>query len=102
MKFNDKRVEVELHIHLDGAFRPSTIYRFAKKNGINLPGSSAEEFERNLLVTQPKSLKLFLEKFDYIIPPVMGDKVVLFSFSCYECSTQCFRISIIMFFSRKR
>ncbi|KAH9278874.1 Adenosine deaminase [Echinococcus granulosus] len=74
MRFNENRWEVELHIHLDGAFRPSTVYRYAEKKGIHVPGSNAEEFTSRLAITQPNSLSSFLQTFDYIISPIAGDK----------------------------
>ncbi|KAL5967711.1 Adenosine deaminase [Taenia solium] len=74
MRFNENRWEVELHLHLDGSFRPSTVYRYAKKKGIHVSGANADEFGNNLAIKQPNSLNSFLKSFDYIIPPIAGDK----------------------------
>ena len=56
--------KVELHDHLDGGLRVSTIIELAKKEGIKLPSYDEEEL-RDFLVKgcQQKSLKLYLEAF---------------------------------------
>ncbi|KAL5105188.1 Adenosine deaminase [Taenia crassiceps] len=48
--------------------------KYARKRGIYVPGCNADEFAGKLVVTQPNSLNSFLKKFDYIIPPIAGDK----------------------------
>lgn len=80
MRFSENRWEVELHLHLDGGFRPSTVYRYAKKKGIHVPGSNADEFANKLAIKQPNSLNSFLKAFDYIVPPIAGDKVCFSGF----------------------
>ncbi|VDD74853.1 unnamed protein product [Mesocestoides corti] len=72
MKFNEGRRGVELHIHLDGAFRPSTVFKFAKLRGFPVPGANENEFENHLIVKQPNSLASFLKTFDYLLPPIAG------------------------------
>lgn len=92
--FNTQRKEIELHLHFDGGWRPSTIYRFAKKKGMSLPCSNEEEFAKFLTVTEPNSLCSFLQKFDYILPPIKGDKVkadfVLFCSTFFVKNYFCF------------
>ncbi|VDL61695.1 unnamed protein product [Hymenolepis diminuta] len=75
--FNTPRKEVELHLHFDGGWRPETVFRFAQKKGMSLPCSNAQEFARHLIVTQSNNLCSFLTKFDYILPPIKGDKEAL-------------------------
>src|SRR5216684_2165436 len=35
--------KVELHVHLEGSLAPATILRFAQRNGIALPATTADE-----------------------------------------------------------
>lgn len=39
-----KLPKVELHVHLEGAIRPETLSKLARRNGISLPASSLDEF----------------------------------------------------------
>lgn len=78
MNFNKSRHGVELHLHLDGGFRPATIFKYAKQKNILVPGNDAVEFESSLIVKQPNSLGSFLKTFDYLLPPIVGDAVSFF------------------------
>lgn len=65
---------VELHVHLDGAIRYSTIYDLAKQKNLPLPGNGTlEDLKNACIVTQPKDLEHFLHKFTIFIPVVQGD-----------------------------
>ncbi len=75
MKFNSKRDGVELHLHLDGAFRPETVFKYTQKKSIQVPWSNASAFGDGLIVKTPNSLASFLKTFDYLLPPVQGDEV---------------------------
>ncbi|WP_187978161.1 adenosine deaminase [Mycetocola sp. JXN-3] len=37
--------KIELHVHLEGAVRPHTLFELARKNGVTLPVDSLEELE---------------------------------------------------------
>lgn len=57
--------KIELHCHLDGSVRPSTVIELAKKKNIELP--SLNEIEIQKLMVAPKncsSLDEYLKKFD--------------------------------------
>uniref|UniRef100_A0A8C0UCB0 Adenosine deaminase n=2 Tax=Cyanistes caeruleus TaxID=156563 RepID=A0A8C0UCB0_CYACU len=66
--------EVELHVHLDGAIRPETILYFGKKRGIPLPGNTVEELMKYVSYDKPLTLPKFLEKFNYYMPAIAGDR----------------------------
>ncbi len=69
--------KVELHEHLDGSLRPSTIIDLAKERGIGLPETDAEKlgawFRKG---SERKSLTLYLESFS-ITTAVMQDRQAL-------------------------
>lgn len=69
-----KQNRVELHVHLDGSLRYSTIYELAKQKNLPLPGNGTlEDLKNACIVTQPKDLENFLQKFTYFIPVIQGD-----------------------------
>lgn len=56
--------KIELHCHLDGSVRPSTVLELAQKNGITLPTYNLEELKTYLQVPDDcPSLKVYLERF---------------------------------------
>ncbi|CAF1241805.1 unnamed protein product [Rotaria sordida] len=68
---------VELHIHLDGSFRHSTLFELAEKKDIPLPSGmkrTIEDFIPYVCVQSDcKSLADFLGKFPFFISIVAGD-----------------------------
>ncbi|CAF1194885.1 unnamed protein product [Rotaria sordida] len=68
---------VELHIHLDGSFRHSTLFELAQKKGLQLPNGMEPTMENFLpyicVQSVCKSLAEFLEKFPFFIPMVAGN-----------------------------
>lgn len=65
---------VELHVHLDGSLRHSTIYDLARQKNLPLPGNGTlEDLKNACIVTQPKDLEHFLQRFDIFIPVLKGD-----------------------------
>ncbi|KAA0707128.1 Adenosine deaminase [Triplophysa tibetana] len=64
--------KIELHVHLDGAFRIETILDVAKRRGITLP---VLDTMRDLCtVAEPSSLTEFLGKFHHYMHVIAGDR----------------------------
>lgn len=75
MFLDSHRHGIDLHLHVDGSLRPSTLFRWAKKRGISLSVSDVEELETFLTVKNSDELSHALEKLDLAIKIVKGDKV---------------------------
>uniref|UniRef100_A0A8C1L7Y4 Adenosine deaminase n=1 Tax=Cyprinus carpio TaxID=7962 RepID=A0A8C1L7Y4_CYPCA len=58
-------LQIELHVHLDGAIRIKTIIEVAKRRGINLPASSEDEMRNLCVMHEPGTLTEFLGKFNH-------------------------------------
>ena len=54
--------KIELHDHLDGGLRPSTILALARSDGVRLPTTDERELAR-LLSPGPSSLEIYLQAF---------------------------------------
>ncbi|KAL7646339.1 UNVERIFIED_CONTAM: hypothetical protein RMT77_003248 [Armadillidium vulgare] len=68
------KCRVELHVHLDGAIRPETIWEILRKKQLSLPGDgSLEALKKSLIVNEPRDLLLFLEPFSLYHPAFKGD-----------------------------
>ncbi|XP_033626343.1 adenosine deaminase-like [Asterias rubens] len=80
-----KQPKVELHIHLDGAVRPSTVWDLAKKSGVDMPGSSAEELASNIRNFEMGSLFKFLQAFNIFMPVLIADKEAIRRISYELC-----------------
>jgi len=65
---------VELHLHLDGAVRLSTIWELCKAKGLPLPGrGSVEDLESAVMLSEPTDLAGFLDGFKHTAPALTGD-----------------------------
>jgi len=65
---------VELHIHLDGCVRMSTIWELAKAKGLPLPGQGTiEDLTNHVELNEPGNLTNFLSGFQYTAPALSGD-----------------------------
>ncbi|RWS25418.1 Adenosine deaminase-like protein [Leptotrombidium deliense] len=66
--------KIELHLHLDGAVRVSTIWEMAKRKGISIGNTTSyEEIEEIIRVKRQASLTHFLDSFALFTPTIAGD-----------------------------
>ena len=56
--------KAELHVHLDGSLRPSTMIELAAERGVHLPSADAEELGRRLVANDARSLEDYLTAFE--------------------------------------
>ncbi|XP_069607347.1 adenosine deaminase isoform X1 [Ranitomeya imitator] len=66
--------KVELHVHLDGSFKPETIIHFAKRRQIKIPADTVEGLLKVISYDEPLSLTEFLGKFNHYMPAIAGDR----------------------------
>ncbi|XP_024148013.1 adenosine deaminase [Oryzias melastigma] len=66
--------KVELHVHLDGAIRVQTILDVAKRRGISLPATTAQQMKERIILQEPDTLTGFLGKFNEYMHVVAGDR----------------------------
>jgi adenosine deaminase len=68
----------ELHIHLDGSVRLSTVWELSKQKNIPLPGNgSIAALEKVVHMSEPSTLAGFLSGFQYTSAPLTGDIVAM-------------------------
>ena len=51
-EFLEKLPKTDLHVHLDGSLRISTIFDLAKKQNVELPAKTEEELKKELTNSQ--------------------------------------------------
>jgi len=59
--------KAELHVHLDGSLRPTTMIDLARSAKISLPTTDPSELARFMLVDDARDLQEYLNRFDYTI-----------------------------------
>lgn len=81
--------KIELHVHLDGAFRISSLLEIARAKNFDLKASTLEEFRREICVYHAKSLYKVLQSFDIFMHIVAGDRDAIARLAyefCEDCS----------------
>lgn len=56
--------KAELHVHLDGSLRPSTLIELADETGVELPAQSPDELAGLMHVTDARNLEDYLARFE--------------------------------------
>eukprot|EP00057_Strongylocentrotus_purpuratus_P031699 XP_785367.3 PREDICTED: adenosine deaminase [Strongylocentrotus purpuratus] len=79
--------KVQLHIHLDGAVRHSTLWQAARKKGLCGPANSFPEFV-DLIRCSKGDLASFLSSFDRILPIIAGDRELISQIAYELCEDQ--------------
>ncbi len=64
--------KAELHVHLDGSLRPSTMLELAAERGIEMPATSPDALERYMVVSDAANLEEYLARF-HLTLSVMQD-----------------------------
>lgn len=80
--------KVELHVHLDGAFRISTVFEVARRRNIDVGATSVEEFRKKICVYHAHSLYKVLASFIIFMPVIAGDREAI-SRLVYEFCEDC-------------
>ncbi|HYA53066.1 MAG TPA: adenosine deaminase [Streptosporangiaceae bacterium] len=55
--------KAELHVHLDGSLRPTTLIDLARARGVELPARDPDALRRQMLVSRARNLEEYLERF---------------------------------------
>nr|AAT39739.1 adenosine deaminase [Trichinella spiralis] len=80
--------KVELHVHLDGAIRHSTIVDIAKQKNIGLPSMEVEKLREFVVTQEPMSLDRMLKDFEIFTPVLIGDPDAIERVAYEFCETQ--------------
>ncbi|XP_053382825.1 adenosine deaminase-like [Mercenaria mercenaria] len=85
--------KVELHVHLDGAFRLSTVLEIARRRKIEVNETTLDEFRKSICVYHAHSLYKVLASFVVFMPIIAGDREAI-SRLVYEFCEDCARNNI--------
>ncbi|KAL3313854.1 hypothetical protein Ciccas_007537 [Cichlidogyrus casuarinus] len=96
MKLSGNNKCVDLHLHIDGAVRPKTIFEISQKRDLRVKFSSEKEASNYMLCKEGSTLGAFLEPFKLITNAIAGNPESIakvtrdFVEDCYEKSKLCF------------
>lgn len=65
--FIERIPKTDLHVHLDGSLRISTLLELAEQQGVDLPGSTEAELKEKVFKAQYKDLPEYLAGFQYTV-----------------------------------
>jgi adenosine deaminase len=65
-EFIEKIPKTDLHLHLDGSIRLSTLIELAEENDISLPAYTEKELKQKVFKDKYENLEAYLEGFKYI------------------------------------
>ena len=74
--FIEKIPKTDLHVHLDGSLRMSTLLELADQQGISLPGTSEEELKQNVFKSQYRDLPEYLAGFQYTVAVMQTEEAL--------------------------
>ncbi|VDM77292.1 unnamed protein product, partial [Strongylus vulgaris] len=81
--------KVELHLHLDGSVRFSTLLELSLGKGVPIKGAvTVEDMKRALITHEPANLAKVLEAFDLLLPVIRGDAEAIERIAYEMCEDQ--------------
>ncbi|KAL3313853.1 hypothetical protein Ciccas_007536 [Cichlidogyrus casuarinus] len=96
MKLSSNNKCVDLHLHIDGAVRPKTIFEISQKRDLGVKFSSEKEASDYMLCKEGSTLGAFLKPFNLMTNAIAGNPESIskvtrdFVEDCYEKSKLCF------------
>ncbi|MDF3131242.1 adenosine deaminase family protein [Kiritimatiellaeota bacterium B1221] len=72
-KFIEQIPKTDLHVHLDGSLRISTLLELAAEQGVELPGKNEAELKEKVFKAQYKDLPEYLAGFQYTVAVMQNE-----------------------------
>lgn len=92
--------KVQLHCHLDGCIRFTTLFELAKQKHIEIAGvDTLEQLRERLITRTPSSLGKVLEAFNIFLPLINGDTAALERVAYEMCEDQA--LSGVIYFEAR-